>query len=88
MKLKKGFVKKLIMDEYVVVSTGDLADKFSGLIKLNETGSFIWDSLERDTSSNQIADNLSKKYGIDLESAKHDVDDFICKLKEAGCLDD
>lgn len=88
MKLKDGFVKKLIMDEYVVVPTGESLSSFSGLIKLNETGSYIWDKLAEGYDEHMIVKDLSSDYQIDLDTAKKDVSDFLSKIKDAGCIED
>ena len=47
MKIKDGFVLTEAAGNSLVVAVGDMADKFSGYIKLNSTGAFIWKLIEK-----------------------------------------
>ena len=42
MKIKKGFVLRVVGGEHVVVPVGEMSKQFHGMINLNETGAFLW----------------------------------------------
>ena len=47
MKVKENFVLKKIGGSYMVVPVRTRAVDFSGIIKLSESGAFLWKILER-----------------------------------------
>lgn len=87
MKIKKGFAKRNIAGESIVVPLGS-KNQFNGMITLNETGSFLWDCLAKDTSEQQIAQKVVDEYDIDLETALGDVNKFVTMLRENNLLDE
>lgn len=84
MKIKEGFVKKPIMDDIVVVPTGQAAENFEGLIKLNETASLIWDEIDAGKDVEQIIETMTEKYDVSYDEAKEDVNTIIDQMKEKG----
>ena len=42
MKIKKGFVLRVVGGENVVVPVGEMSKVFHGMINLNDTGAFMW----------------------------------------------
>jgi len=88
MKVKNGFVLTEAAGTSLVVAVGDMADKFSGYIKLNSTGAFIWKYIEnRNMSVDELASLLVKEYGISEEIARRDVISFENTLLSAGILE-
>jgi len=88
MKVKNGFVLTEAAGTSLVVAVGDMADKFSGYIKLNSTGAFIWKYIEnRNMSVDELASLLVKEYGISEEIARRDVISFENTLLPAGILE-
>ncbi len=88
MKIKKGFVLKEIAGQYVVVALGQASKIFNGIIKLNDSGKFIWDMLEKGAETDEIVDALLEEYeGVDREIAEADVQKFIYELKGANILE-
>ena len=87
MKIKKGFAKRNIAGENIVVPLGN-KNQFNGMITLNETSSFLCDCLAKDTSEQQIAQKVVDEYDIDLETALGDVNKFVTMLRENNLLDE
>ena len=88
MKIKKGFVAKEIAGQYVVVALGQASKIFNGIIKLNESGKFIWDMLATGAEKEDIINALLNEYeGVDRETAEKDVDKFINELIGANILE-
>lgn len=88
MKIKDGFVFQEIADDYIVVPVGETTNDVHGIIKLNETGAFLWKCMtENDLSFEELAELLVKKYSLGKEDAQKDVNNFIVKLNSFGCLE-
>ena len=88
MKIKDGFVLTEAAGNSLVVAVGDMADKFSGYIKLNSTGAFIWKLIEKkDLSVDELASAMVAEYDISEEIAKRDILAFEKTLGTAGILE-
>ncbi len=88
MKIKSGFMTRKIGDKIVGIAVGERANEFNGMINLNETGLFIWKCLEKDTTPEEIAQNLTKEYDITLDVASNSVNNFIDELKKYNLIED
>ena len=87
MKIKEGFILRKISDTYVVVAVGDAAKDFRGMINLNETGGFLWETLAKGATTEQLQKALLDEYDVDEETAKRDVEKFIKSITDAGFLE-
>ena len=88
MKVKDGFVLTEAAGNSLVVAVGDMADKFSGYIKLNSTGAFIWKLIEKKAlSADELAVAMASEYGISEDIAKRDILAFEKTLGTAGILE-
>ena len=88
MKIKKGFVLEKVGDSYLACATGKLAREFSGLVKLNETGAFIWNIFaEADISIDEAADKVITEFDISKEVAVSDISAFVENLKKNGIIE-
>jgi len=86
MKLKYDFVINRVANSLVAVPVGETKG-FSGYIKLNETGAFIFEKLKTDTSKEEITDSLLSEFdGCTRSQAEKTVDNFLEKLKAADML--
>lgn len=86
MKIAEGFLLKSIAGANVVVPTGSNTVSFGNVITLNETGVFLFELLEKDTTEENLVASMLKEFDIDETTAKADVAEFVGKLKEAGLL--
>lgn len=86
MKLKNGFVLGEIAGEYVVMPSGDELD-LSRITTLNETGKFIWEHLEQETTEEEIVDAILAEYDISREAAAVCVAEFVKKLESYSFLE-
>ena len=88
MRVKDGFVVREIMGQCVVVSTGEAAETFSGMIKLNDTGKDIWEGVAAGKSEAEIVDSIVSEYDVDREHAERSVNKFIADMKDKGFIVD
>ncbi|MBR2929896.1 MAG: PqqD family protein [Clostridia bacterium] len=87
MKIKEGFVLRHVAGTDVVLPISGATLSFRGMLTLNETGSMIWRLLEEGATRDELANAVISEYEVSAEEALADVDKFIAKLCDAGCLD-
>jgi len=88
MLLKQGFMLKKILDDYIVVPTGDNIVDFSVAVSLNETGAFLWKQLESEKTFEELVDALSGEYEVSPNDVKDDVSEFVKLLKTHDFLNE
>lgn len=87
MKIKDGFLVKKIVDDYLVVPTGDNIVDFAVAVSLNESGAFLWEQLKSDRTKDDLIRALMAEYEeVDKFVAEKDVVEFINLLKAHGFL--
>ncbi len=86
MKIKSGFMLRKVGGQNVVVAVGAASREFNGIIKLNETGAFLWELLKEERSAEELTAALLAEYDITREIAAADVKTFIEKLEGAELL--
>lgn len=87
MKLNEGFALRQVADTWVVMPLGEKSVDFNGMLTLNDTGAVLWQALEKGGDREALADALVAEYDVSREIVLPDVDAFLAKLVEAGCLD-
>ena len=84
--LKDGFVLRQVADTWVVMPLGQVSLDFNGMLTLNETGALLWQALGKGGDAQALTDALTAEYDVSAEQARIDVDAFLAKLQQAGCL--
>ena len=87
MKIKKGFILRTVGGENVVVPVGEMSKQFHGMITLNESGYLLWKKLESGADREALIALLTEEYEVTADVASRDVDKFLSKIGEAGCID-
>ena len=87
MKLKEEFVLRQVADTWVVMPLGQTSVDFNGMLTLNQSGALLWQALEKGGDREALADALAAQYEVDREEALADVDAFLAKLQQTGCLE-
>ena len=79
MKIKEGFIIKKLGIGYIVVTVGDASKDFNGVIRLNESGAFLWQSIQDGADSREklIQAMLDRYEDLDQETAEKDLDEFL-----------
>ena len=82
MKIKEGFIIKKLGIGYIVVTVGDASKNFNGVIRLNETGAFLWKSIQDGADSREklIQAMLERYEDLDQETAEKDLDEFLGRV--------
>ena len=78
LKVKKNFVLIEMGDSYMVVPVGPATREFSGFIRLNDSGAFLWKELEKGATEEELADALLGRYpDADRKHVQEDVREFL-----------
>ena len=77
MKIKKGFVLRVVGGENVVVPVGAMSKVFHGMINLNETGAFMWKFFSEEHTLDEGVAALLSEYEVDEDRARTDVQKFM-----------
>ena len=86
MKIKEGFILRKVGTQYVAAATGKASENFNGIIRLNESGAFVFRQLQEGATAEELAARLLEEYDVDEAAARQDVDRFLAALKEADAL--
>ena len=84
MKIKKGFVLRVVGGENVVVPVGEMSKTFHGMINLNETGAFMWKFFSEEHTLEEGVAALLTEYDVDEERARADVEKFMNAVMKNG----
>ncbi len=57
------------------------------IFRLNRVGSRVLESLETGTSENEIANRISREFGVSHDIAENDTQEFIQQLQRTGLLE-
>jgi hypothetical protein len=88
MKIKNGFVLRNLLEEYVVMPTGQNITAFGGTIVLNEVAAFVWSKMAEPVTRNELVEYILSEYEIDRATAERDLDALIDRLNSYGVLED
>ena len=85
MRIKEGYVVKKLGPDYVVVTVGEASKEFNGLIRLNASGQFLWQSILDGADSRQkLVDAMAAQYDdLDKTTACKDLDEFLDAVRFA-----
>lgn len=86
MKIKEGFMLRKVGNQSIVVAVGEASRNFNGIIRLNETGEILWNTLSEDCGQADLVDKILDVYDTDRDTAQRDVEAFVMKLREADLL--
>ena len=87
MKVKDGFVLRNVVDEYIVMPTGDNIAKFDGAVVLNEVSAFVFEQMKNPVSREDLLEAVLNEFEVDEATAKADLDALIEKLTEMGLIE-
>ena len=88
MRQNENFMLKRCADLTLLVPVGKAALTFPGMISINETGVFLWESLRTAQSVESLTELLVQRFQVSEEQAAADTAHFLEKLSRAGALRD
>lgn len=87
MKIKKDFVLRQVASTWVVLPLAEETVNFSGMLTLNDSGAMLWNALEKGADRDALVNVLTSEYAVSVEQARTDVDEFLDKLLQTGCVE-
>lgn len=87
MRIKKDFMLRKVGEQNVVVAVGEASRSFNGIIRLNDSGKYLWEKLSQDITEEQLVADMLNDYDIDEATAKADIGRFVSELTKAGILE-
>ncbi len=87
MKLKQGFIMRSIAGKEIILPSGEELN-LNAMISVNDTGKFIWQRLENDTTEDEIIKDILIEYDVSPEDATTYVKSFIEKLRSYGFIEE
>ena len=86
MKIKGEFILREVAGKTVALPMdGDI--DLDTMITLNDTGAFLWERLQTETSEADLVKALLGEYDVDEATAQQSVQRFVGKLRANGFLD-
>jgi len=75
-------------DFVVIAGSPETKKEFDGMLRLNETGAFLWKKLADGASEETLADALCAEYGVSREVSEKDTADFLGVIRSAGFIEE
>lgn len=88
MKLKTAYITQQIGDRQYMVSTGQEADRFKGMISSNKTAAAIVDLLREETTEEKVVDAMYARFDAPREKIERDVRKVVGILRSVGALEE
>lgn len=85
-KKNPAYIVKAIMDETVIIPTGNAIENFNGMISTNEVAGFIWQNIDGCESVEAMIELVLEEFDVDRKTASEDVTGFLKTLKELGMI--
>lgn len=88
MKVKSGFILREVMDEFLIMPTGDNIGKFGGTVVLNEVSAFIWEKLQNPIAYEDVLAAVLSEYEIDEVTARKDLDALLDRFRSFDLMEE
>ena len=88
LKAKPGFVLRNVVDEYILMPTGDNIGKFNGTVLLNEVSALVWEKLQNSVSRDDLLKAILDEFEVEKAVAAADLDALLKRLKEFNVIED
>lgn len=88
MKIKDGFTLRNIAGCEIVVPVGNTCKTFNGMITLNDSASFFWQLLQKETTVDEMVKRTTEEYEVNEDTARQDIENFISLLKENNLIEE
>ena len=86
MQINKDFTIQKVGASYVAVPVGETSKTFHGMVRLNETGAFLWEKMKKECTEADLVEALLAEYEVSREVAERDVHRVVELLLENHVL--
>ena len=88
MKAKTGFILRNVVDEFILMPTGDNIGTFNGTVLLNDVSAFVWEKLQNPMSKDDLLKAILDEYEVDKTTASADLDALLETLRRYGVIEE
>ena len=88
MKIKSGFTLRHVVDEYMVMPTGENIRNFGGTVVLNEVSAFVFEQMQKSISREDLLAQILAEFDVDEATAADDLDALLEQFRQIGLLED
>ena len=88
MKAKQGFILRNVVDEHILMPTGDMIGTFNGTVLLNDVSAFVWEKLQNPVSRDDLLKAILDEYEVERAVAATDLDALLETLKKYDVIED
>ena len=88
MKIKPGFTLRNVVDEFMVMPTGENIKNFGGTVILNEVSAFIYKQLEQPISREDLLTQILAEFDVDEATAAADLDALLEQFRQMELLEE
>lgn len=89
MKINKNFILRTVAEEYLVIPVGKAALRVAGLIRLSESGGYLFCLLEKGYREEDLLQELGRRYEVPEDTdLKGDVCRFLAQMNTLGMLEE
>lgn len=88
MKVRNNFILRRILDDSLLIPTGEAALKVQGMVALSESGSMLYQMLQTGCDKDDLLAAMLREYVIDPETAEKDIDGFLDQMRQLDMLDE
>ena len=86
MRVSNDFILREIAGEHILIPVGAAAEKFNGMIAMNEVGRYLFDLLSEERTVEELAAMLTEKYDVSFQTALTDAAEYLQQLRDVGAL--
>lgn len=87
MKLRDDIVIQELGEDTILVPVNSYASEFKGVVRLNETASFLIKQLKEDRTEEELIEILLKEYDVNEDLIKADTDRVLKQLVDINALE-
>lgn len=80
--LKHRLAEQMVGDEMVLVPLKGSVTDLNEMYTLNEVAAFIWQNMERASTTEEMTQLLTDEFEVDTATASNDLDEFITTVSE------
>ena len=88
MKAKKGFILRNVVDEHILMPTGEMIGAFNGTVLLNDVSAFVWEKLQTPISRDDLLKAILDEFEVEKAVAASDLDALLETLKGYNVIED
>lgn len=87
MKIRSNLILRKVGDTWAVFPIAEQLGYYGNIMRLNETGAFLWKCLCKEVTKDELEAALMKEYEITGEVAQRTVGNFVAQLEEQGIIE-